>query len=373
VVVVISPALHDHLDELTEDQTFNEAIDNLVIAHRKGIHLVLASPKLLRRLVQVLPRLSGPLRQIAAHHHQSTAILDLVRQHIVVEAPPVAIVSKQHGGDKVVHHVPYSYFSNPLSALHPSRLIAEDSTDRDIYLTALRAYYCRHRSALRGLACAIAGFGGGGSSTEDQFRDHAQHGPTVALVDSDRQYPKAPLGATARAVTSAATQLPTCVCSVRVLPCHELENLLPASLVEECLSDDDGEAFRRRVLGITEGGLLDGSPDVAYLDLKRGLCHWDIEFCSTTDQRNYLQLQSDVRIKECTSTATCATRADCRCIHFAGFGESILVRVATKLRSLSAQKQADYFFAASTGSRDIWTEIARDLFSWACAPTPSRA
>jgi hypothetical protein len=375
VLILLSPDLEAHLEHLLKVVAFRESLDNLAIAHRKGVHLVSGPTRLLRALGRALQGdAGGTFRHIAGKHHEQASLIALVSDYVLVEQRASGAITHDLVAGRTVHRVPYPYFAMQ-SAAQPSRLIAEDADDRDVYVRVLDAYVFHERKALHALRSRLQGFGGGGSSTEDQFRDHAHAGPTLAVVDSDRRAPDAATGSTASGVLRVEREISDdCVAAVELLPCHEMENMIPRGLLSNCLVAQDGADVRRRWLAVCDLGLLDGSREVRSLDLKRGVRRWDLVHCDHERELFYLECWTATRtIAECADSSACTSRDACVCVYADGLGDGAVKRVARTLTTLTPQKIAEHFFSQGCGTRQLWTTLSRRLFSWSCAPKPLRA
>src|SRR5262249_10646219 len=150
-----------------------------------------------------------------------------------------------------------------------SILLGENRDDADLYLLMGRAYAARLRWKLR-LDAEVRG--GGGSTTEREFRGASSTGRLVlCIVYSDKRCHKGGMGSTARAPVDASSDVPRFQ-HVEVLPVRELENLLPLEYLGECLSRHGNKNvghLREAVRRVT-GDWLD------HADLKDGVCLLDI-------------------------------------------------------------------------------------------------
>lgn len=374
MLIIIDAAVANLSSATLADPRLRESVDNLCIAHRKGLHVVAGSPHALRTIGRYFGGdIEGTLRQVAGRHHELTSIKDAVKEYVQVEARDDRGVEREMRGDHLVYRVPYPWFDK-YEAVMPSRLVTEDADDRDVYVAVLNAYRFVRKAELRGLRCMVQGFGGGGSSTEDQFRDHAGRGPTLAVADSDMRGPISHAGATARALVRAADKLATTTVSrAELTPCHEIENILPAQLVSDCLTNTDGPELRKAWLQICEGDLLNGHADVRFVDLKRGIRRYDVLHGAAQDVAYLHPIAARFPIRiPCQPDAVCGSRDLCTCVHVTGLGDAVLKRVTTAVARMSLQKVAEYFFSPAHGGRDLVVALCERMFGWACATEPSR-
>jgi hypothetical protein len=376
MLILIDSAIGVELSRLTADHRFRECIDNLSIAHRKGTHIVSGAPSVIRALVKAFDtnlECSGVLRSIAAHYHEQASLIAEVTDYILVQSREDSLVHRTSIAGRAVYSVSFVYFAR-FSAIQSSYLIAEDSTDIDIYTKVLQAYVHVRAADLRMLRHSVHGIAGGGSSTEDQFRERAREAPAFAIVDSDRQHPTGANGPTATSVLRAArSERDTTVSDVKILDSHELENMIPPALVRDCIATHDAPAFSSRVQKICDT-LLDGSDSVRYIDLKNGIRKWDTLNKSDAETCQYYQRQAEkLPLALACYMPTCATRESCKCVHIDGLGDGFLARVAAKLTGLTPQKVSEYLFNSGSPTRELWLNTSKRLFSWACAARPLRA
>lgn len=347
---------------------FLECIENLAIAHRKGLHIVSASPALVGRLKSRLSTDAiGIFRQIVSKYHQQAALIAFVTDYIMVEMRTDGVVTRTREGDKQVFGVPFGMLT-AFSMVQPARLVVEDSTDRDIYIRVTRSFLTFRRD-IKYLSLQLHAFGGGGSSTADQFKDHAAYGPTLTIVDSDMKSPDASLGSTAASVKSCADDIAaTTVSAVDVLPAHELENLLPGELVEECIGADDSAAMKTSWRDIADNYMTCSEPH-RYLDLKEGVRHWDLSRWRGTSSEDYMRKATSGSTSQgsCACDHATSKRENCTQIHIAGFGSALLSRVADRLARLTPHKLGELFWNGTFGGRSIWELLCTRILSWGIA------
>lgn len=399
MLLLFADGIRDALPELLRGADTRAALSNLALAHREGKHIVSGPAALLGALAQTkdLPEeVRGTYREIKAKHSEQRAIRDAVRYYASIE-PEGEDFRCEVIGSTTRFHVSLSWFDES-AKVQASRLVAEDRDDALIYCHAAQAFAYRH-IARRGISPRFQSYGGGGSSVEDALRDHAREGLTVAVVDGDVQWdaervkmptrlqggtrhPAIVEGGTAskarRAVEELASKKEKKICDVYVLPCHEIENLIPPSLVRDCLHSNDPRDLHDRCDLLHSLGFLGAAAPLDRLDLKKGLCGHDITRCAAGHpKRRFLAgvfADHRRRVPEpsagwCDDLERCeaAKREECRCVLFDGLNDVLLPRVARLLNDLTPQKVAEYLFTDGAPSEPAWSEIGRLLFSWGCA------
>lgn len=396
MLLLFADAMRDALPELLRAGVPRAALSNLALAHREGKHLVGGPASVLgalARAAQLSQEDRGTYREIKANVSELGAVRDAVSHYTVIE-PDTTGIRRESLGFMTRFHVPLTWFADS-ARVQASRMIAEDSDDALVYCRATEGFVHR-RVAMRGISPCLQPYGGGGSSVEDALRDHARQGLTVAVVDGDVQWDAEPSkksdgtqgragqpaiveGGTASRARRAAEELAsTAICDVYALPCHEIENLIPPSLLQDCLHGGDHRDLHERCGALLRLGFLGAGAPLDRLDLKKGLCGHDVTRCAAAHpKRRFLAgIFADHRQRVpapsggwCDDLGCCEAgkREECRCVLFHGLNEVLLPRVARHIKHLSPQKIAEYLFADGAPSEAAWSEIGRLLFSWGCA------
>lgn len=385
MLLVLTESIRDALPRLLADAGACDALANLARAHRAGEHVVQGSAVLLSRLVEAreLPEdVRGTFRQIRQRHHEAAALRARVSHLCEIEADDGEI---REAGDDVQRRfrAPLFWFCD-LRRVARVRLVAEHPNDAQIYARAGEAHLSRNGP--RGIQVQVETHGGGGNTTGEAFRDHARHAPTLCIVDADFKWSAQegePMeGETAaRARRFAREVAGESVSCLHVVPCREIENLLPAAVVRACLKREDPRRFVVQCELAANLGLFGGGPEVNRMDLKEGLCRWDWERLGEGPRRRYLSRlyeRTCGRVpppprgfceaeRRCPDSNERLPAETCECVIFDGLGDTFLDRVTEMLVRLSAQKVAEHFLVAGQPSEPLWAEIGRLVFSWGCA------
>lgn len=382
MLILLSPELLPSLPKLVQRPDFIEALDNLSILFRKGYHIVSGPPSLIEELLPHLkhkPDIQGALKQIKSGHHQELSLRAKMKHAIVVGPSNEQAVQVRQDGEQIRYHVSYRYFTR----LRMARFVAEDMNDIHIYEGATRAYLWQNKRELKEIRLVLEKVAGGGGRTPGQFREQASQGPTLCILDSDQRYPEGPLGNTAKDVCKVATELAgKQVCHTEVLPCHELENLIPPNLLLDCQSKDASKKYTAAWQQAAYHGLLCADPSLAYIDMKKGISGHDIINAPSQKQRTYLQSVAQ-RLpalgQVCDPHPHCCDQHQrgckkpentCTCFNIQGIGEGALERVAQWVEQASEQKLAESFFSA--GHASLWQPLVELLLAFGCAFAPRK-
>lgn len=182
------------------------------------------------------------------------------------------------------------------------------------------------------------------------------------------------MGETARTVSKVVEQLAnTSICNAEILPCHELENLLPVELLKEILHDG---GIRRKLDSAIGARVVGRGEPFWMVDLKNGLRGWQfidrpsdghIDFCHKIHQA--VPKPSGC----CTNTRKCNDdedgRENCRCVIIPGLGSKLVEKAA-----LLAEEQSSRFnncfgdlSRMDPQVRSTWIRISAMIFAWGCS------
>lgn len=245
-----------------------EALGNLASAYRAGHHIVIGPPEVFEVLRKCADLASGDrLVYDELLRRRSTSKLD-VADHILLMAPGESEgIEKRPVGDGWVYVVPLSYFARRALS-DQTRLLCEDLTDCYFYEALVRSYLRANR--VDGVAIVFYPVHGGGVRTGAVYRAAIDAGHCVlAIIDSDRSFPKDRDGATLRAVTEAHTECGRGAISQLVaLKVREKENLIPPSLYKRDPRATATQSLESLLAIESHPNLQDR---LRYLDYKRGL------------------------------------------------------------------------------------------------------
>lgn len=230
MIIRLPDALLDHLTRLGGDASFQSALGYLLQGFREGKHIVMMSRPLRKQLQSVFRDYAGYLKHVERHEQDSEALRARVVRWIDVAPEKSGSVERRDiGGGKTVLRVPYGWF-NDLEKIQSTLLLVEHPRDGLVYQRAAEGYCSAEKLNLRPVWQLLAGHGAG---CRDQLELWSGKRLVLCVVDSDRRCPGGLEGETAASVLKAHWQdQPS---EVYVLPCHEIENLLPDGLLREAI------------------------------------------------------------------------------------------------------------------------------------------
>jgi hypothetical protein len=383
MLIVLDTTIEARLAELQGQQSFRAAMRNLALGYREGKHVVTAPRSLLDRLMH-LATLDQPTRetfqQIKARYRDGQLLRKRVRRYILVCGGAESIVVTTAGGPQTAIRVSYDLFDDS-GWIQPSVLLAEDADDARFYELVACAYVAQEKQ-LSGIDIRCSKRGGGGSSTEDQLDAAANERFTICIVDSDRDWPGANHGHTARKVVKAGGRLRAShrVAEVHVLPCREVENLLPGPLVLDALPSTTAPALRGRIADASDAGVFGRDELFRYLDIKNGLSLCDVLGAQPQAKQDFLRAVYS-RIgrpspEERPCQDVCRGTRNTPCSRFERLGDHLFQYVVSHAAEQTPHKLAGYLFSRKQQESDcgpIWTELGEVLLAWTCAFKPIRA
>lgn len=300
----------------------NQALDNIAYQCRSGNHLLMGSRNLLSRLAEspnLDKRTSSIIRNAAQRMTQQGALLQ--------QSPWILEIDTANSSKDLAHLLD---FTDP-GLCEKSQLLTENPTDSSALASLaeiyIKTYFTGHQLSIR---CN----NGGGSTignTLKQITDTAS-GCVLCVVDSDRIFPGAKVGSTARAAKQAYKKVtPQWRARLHIIEQRELENIIPTDVRNHCIK-------------LYAPHLLPTSINIErtqkfYSDhfcLKSGdsMCRM-VSSIITQKQQNKLKEANEAHtpspLEKVEPCGTCSNNNDCR--RSSGFGAGFLGWVAEELKS----------------------------------------
>lgn len=372
MLIALSDAFLGRTDALASDREFRIALGNLLLAFQEGKHVIFAS----RALIQELRKISSfdqKLKIISQREQESHSLLNKICCMIEVTPNRGEEITREQRGNVTRFLVPYTWFVDS-ERIQMALLITEDRRDAVVYERAARGYLHGERLKVK---VALQPVPGGGGNSAGQIEAWLGKRLIICILDSDRCSPNGRLGLTAK--RAEALPIANQVAELRILDCHEIENILPEALLDAALTDLSGpkkEALSKKLDQLKVLGVFK-EQSCAFLDLKTGLSLRKVLSGTTEDvERSYVgSLVSALRPRLplppggwCERQPRCASFDCCECILFDN-GWPILEHVTTYLeRESNSTILFGLFFGGPQGTmQNRWRDIAASLFSWGCA------
>lgn len=247
------------------DQRYNQiykAVRNLAIAADESHHMLLGDIKALEFWNQQLG--NDPCAAVLVdliNNYSTTTIPIFITEYVevVLEYPQDRAYNGKH-----IYQLLYTSFTNSQN-LSPTYLIGEDENDSKFYGHILN-WYKRINNINSNISFNREG--GGGHNTYRTFNTHIeQNHICICIVDTDRRYPGAPEGETAKNCRNNVVCTPP-YSQLLVINVHEIENLLPKDIIDSLdwpiNKHPNKEAFDELYTNIPD------KENLRYVDLKSG-------------------------------------------------------------------------------------------------------
>ncbi|HYE31623.1 MAG TPA: hypothetical protein VEH27_09355 [Methylomirabilota bacterium] len=349
------------------DGQVRQSIENLATAFREGKHIVAASRQTLARFAQI-PGLGNAtkatLRRISESSPQLMALPTRLGWHVRAMLPTHVMETFSTTGKTVVK-VPITLFRDT-AAIQPAVLLCEDLTDVNAYNAC--ANYYKWQSGMTQIPTRNEPQPGGGANT-GRVLSHILS-PCLRLVlvivDSDKDAPTGAAGSTARAAETAYTESSCQLKRLFVIPCKDVENIIPDTcLFEACSLDQNGRELLRALSEL-------GDEYRNFFDLKEGLVLARILSMSVDaparkfwlDKFKQLDLAKNL-LPSCMSELLCSNVKECRCIIKLVPGLNLVT-----INNLTQRWGANEWQTLPARCASLWAEIGRFVFEGSCAWTP---
>ncbi len=235
LIEIDGSAVDDAIGKGGSAEKSRECIENLLLAHRTGKHIVSIDKAQTAKLAAVHDALGrrgkGALRDIEARNSEIRGLRDRLkwRVHVGLGATFSGDSFLQNG--KEVIRASLHHFHDLTRSTNGTVLLGENPKDAALYRILGKAFLaqCKWQTQL-----PFDERGGGGSTTAPTFAKLCAEGKIVlAIVDSDRSHSGAPLGKTATSVQKVAR---TPLQHVHVLHVRYAENVISPSVYEEAFA-----------------------------------------------------------------------------------------------------------------------------------------
>ena len=239
-------------------RTLSLCVSNLLVGYYEGNLILIASP-LLCRYLEAQKLIKGYRERKALEYLKNNSgyrpnVLWHIR--VVLDNPDVS-----------KHELDIDFF-NKTESVQYSSFLCEHLIDVHFYMRLARQYYPNSPMA------TIERCGGGGATADVLKSVKGRKVVCLVILDSDCKYPgsdRPPKGSTAYRCQQCY-KTPLSNIELKVLPVHEIENLVPLSFMYQD-TDADGLKFLKR---LEKHDLLNG---LIYYDVKQGVTKKDAERC----------------------------------------------------------------------------------------------
>lgn len=220
----------------SEWEPYHASIEHLLQAHGQGWHM-LAPGKKISDSISENCDLSRTQKEILNNYIRDK-FPTLVGQ---ARAAYRTILAVEDGHDMRSERnnqivVPLKLFRDP-RAVMPARLLTENAEADGEYLKLICRVTAKEMEYLSPMNLEIV-HGGGSTTAVVLSAAWSEARPMICVVDSDRRYPRAPLGGTAKAIDDIGSENEIGTVCTAILDVREIENLLPLSFLFEVYKDN---------------------------------------------------------------------------------------------------------------------------------------
>lgn len=374
MLINIHQSVFDNNNIWDEPETI-PALENLANAVREGKHLVISDRETLKIITQCQD-LSKTTRAIYTMLYNKfselRSYLSVVTRYIEITdllEPALSSLS-----DQEVIQVPLKFFENTQS-IQKTILLCENSSDTSFYQTIARVYLIWKNANIK---LEYEPRGGGGNTIDTEY-DNIQKTTKyfcLCILDSDRIAPEGKLGSTAAQIDQNKNQSSQFFrTKVLILDVHEIENLIPNSiLLGICSGDKQREEALKRIEKLQQ---IRGNQIKHFLDIKEGTLMYKI--FDSTNPKDKLFWESHVleinRILKCIDDDCLAdwkcnkTKSNCQCQISLGFGKNTLDNTIKYLEKIEPHKIAKEF---NNDIKPEWEKIGQVVVDFCIAHSPIR-
>ncbi|MCW0506668.1 hypothetical protein [Aeromonas piscicola] len=368
--------------EIDIDDNYNLTQNDLVIlrnivnSHRERSHYYICSHISTAKFIEKLPAASNQVNDIITAlisiNKQTTQIIKLIQLVSIkykIYFATQNINAQTLDDTRVTRTFSQNYISGSREVL-PSIILGENRTDADFYKEIARIYSegIFHKNYTN-----IETQSGGGSTTHTEFFNlHQTYGfrPFYCIVDSDKKHPTQPNnGPTANDIEQKGIQHPTLRGHYTILDMTELENLLPAKIIEDVVQSENIQFQPQyedtiKNLHFIEKNKLNMK---FYLDLKKGV---NLTSALREDQSHgsFWLNQSWLTIKPaCHHQQRCTCNP---CCYIIKKGPSKLLEKSLSIIKKVSRQEIEIITPDFLMRK--WDDYGSLIFSWCCAPAIPR-
>jgi hypothetical protein len=378
--------LTDNLLETTPEYSESRlmaCLENLLIAHFEGKHMLIAKPKTLsnyQRESKLSERAKAALAKIKQFVRKNgldikTEFLFYVQVVAASQSEITISVNEQH----TIVNMPIGYFEDS-SATQKTIILGEHINDAEFFLHLVRAYLTT-KKALKTAQIKIQAkpTHGGGSSISDIFQALCKDKTfCLCLVDTDCKVPGTTFGNTAKNLGLNQNKQQewqnschflsngfirieknSALSKAFAINVHEIENLIPTVLIENSSPKTMNNQFFDKIDVLKKWERNKTKEWRKFIDIKNGLRCYDIK------KHKYWADFIKTVLQEKQDCNECHKRTECEMIFWVGLGDKILSQVVEYMAKTTSPKIAEFFDFNKNDNSLV--ELTNELLTWCCA------
>lgn len=361
------------------DDSFLDALENLLKAFAEKQHIVIAPSSLLDKVIKN-EYFSRKVRNIAAYAKQTVRELkaliksDHVSTYIRIDLSSEDKFETVEENQKTVLESGFAFFKNS-SATQSTSILGEDLSDARFYIY-IGNFYIKNNSILNKFALKHSSCHGGGNQTANIYNNIlAENKFCYCIVDSDKKHPHSPRGETCKAFFKNINDFKEFFFEkfgqVRILDAHEVESIIPFNVLTEIIVTRNSSRDLILTIKRLQRMIEKDSNIRIYLDHKNGLNREDAyklddkyrkkkkfkgyyftQFNKLIEQNNKCFEHIDQVDHEC----------DDKCFGFAPMGNQLLSNALEFFEKNNNYTKEDI----DKITLPYWEIIGKDIFSWCC-------
>lgn len=355
------------------DNSLIEAIENILKAFSEKKHIVLAS-SFLFDMIKENNKFSERVRNTASVAKQYSRELkalikkNYVNSYIRIDLAKYNSFQVLEENEKTVLESGYSFFMDS-SATQNTSLIGEDLNDTEFYIH-IGKFYIRNHATLSQCALSSSPSHGGGNRTANVYKNILrQKKLCYCIVDSDKKHPSnnSPRGKTCKAFFKNANDFKEILFDqfgqVRILDVHEVESIIPITLLAEIFKNQKQENKLKTIQRLEK--LIEKDSDIRkYFDHKKGLTKQQAQELDKkyntyyiTELNKLMGKNNKCFMHEDDEHINC----DDNCFCLAPMGDELLSKSLEILKETTIKKNE-----IDKVTLPYWETIGKDIFSWCC-------
>ena len=347
-------------------------IENLLLAHFEGNHVISLLPEHVNVLRRTPPGWSARARRALDHLDDNYAQIAGLRNDVPwsielgIGAIFDGVVLEIVGRKRVIRATLHAFDRVQKAAC--AALLGENRTDADLFVQL--GLMMRALRGWDGTAMVHHPRGGGGDTTAIEHKGMADEGRILlTIADTDQRYPECPVGGTYHKLEKAAQGRPAYQ-RARSLPVRTAEGLVPLGVYREVLTSPQLRLSVDRIdqlLRCAPAGVL------RYAHLKDGIRRHQVENPKTKAEGKYWSdIAKNAGRGQCTRPTheQCRTREECGCYVVDALGGHALSAVVIWMKERKSKRRLAASFGLSLQPASELSALADEVLAWGLALAP---
>lgn len=356
----------------------HECIENLLVAHAQGDHLVSIEPQFVHELLNAPAEWSRRAKRALRHIDENYPQIEGLRSEAswsieVGKGTGFDGKARQINGQQWILRADVHAFDHTRKVMQ-TLLMGENMTDAHLFhelalcMRSVRKYDGLHLSCEKDQ--------GGGSTFAQVYEVKANDGRILlAIADTDQSHPESGFGETYGKLKKAA-ETRFDLHRVRPLPVRTAEGLISLDVYREVFAQSPQR------LGVVDriAALLRSGPSyvLKYAHLKDGIRLYQVEYADNDGMRHYwTRIAQNAGRSQCTRTRKdssvpnpCVSKSDCTCFVVDALGGDALSKVVEWMRGQKSKKRLAQRLGLSRNANTDLAKLADEVLWWTISFAP---